>query len=132
MVGQAGDQGSNIRVWLNLNTRPLLSDAKSPKNSPSEPPGTVFMKPATPPSGKCPQAPREQCPLVCKYNHFESDDLTIDAWELKCLDCGWRETIAYRSDELDPAETGPDFNPRQCPFCHRCDLAPGKEPCDGR
>ena len=87
------------------------------------------MKPPVPPGDKCPQAPRDHCPLTCKYNHFESDSLTIDAWELKCLDCGWRETIAYRSDELDPEEMGPDFNPRECPFCHLCDLSPGKEPC---
>ena len=60
------------------------------------------MRPAKAPDGKCPQdADRQSCPLTCKYNHFESEDLTIDAWELKCLDCGWRETIGFRSDEMD-------------------------------
>lgn len=89
------------------------------------------MKPSTPPNEKCPQHPRESCPLVCKYNFFESDEFTIDAWELKCLDCGWRETIGYRSDELDEDELPADFNPKRCPFCHLCDLKPGKEPCCG-
>ena len=88
-------------------------------------------RPATPPDGKCLQGgTREKCPLVCKYNYFEKDDLTINAWELKCLDCGWRDTIGFRSDELDEDEVGEDFNPKQCPFCNRCDMQPGKNPCE--
>ncbi|MFK7765677.1 MAG: hypothetical protein AB8B55_00440 [Mariniblastus sp.] len=89
------------------------------------------MKPLTAPNGKCPQADsRSECPLVCKYNHFESDDLTIDAWELKCLDCGWRDTIGYRSDEEEEDEVDEDFNPKQCPFCKKTDLKPGQGPCE--
>lgn len=87
------------------------------------------MIPQTPPNEKCPQHPRDQCPLVCKYNYFEGDDFTIDAYELKCLDCGWRDTIAYRSDELDEEELADDFNCKQCPFCKLTDLKPGKTPC---
>ena len=86
------------------------------------------MRPAKPPNEKCPQeSDRQSCPLICKYNHFESEDLTIDAWELKCLDCGWRETIGFRSDEMDDEED--DVDPTVCPFCKQCDLAPGKDPC---
>lgn len=84
--------------------------------------------PDSPPQGKCPQG-KQRCPLTCKYNHFDGDDFTIDAWELKCLDCGWRDTIAYRSDELDEDELEADFDPRKCPFCQICDVAPGKNPC---
>jgi hypothetical protein len=87
------------------------------------------MKPAVPPDGKCPQGRIDQCPLVCKYNHFESEEFTIDAYELKCLDCGWRDTIGYRSDELDEDELPDDFDPRQCPFCQQCNLPVGKDPC---
>lgn len=84
-----------------------------------------------PPNGKCPQKEeRSECPLVCKYNHFEGDDFTIDAWELKCLDCGWRDTIAHRSDELEDDDDIPeDFDATQCPFCENCGLATGKNPC---
>jgi hypothetical protein len=86
------------------------------------------MRPAKPPNDKCPQgADRQSCPLTCKYNHFESDDLTIDAWELKCLDCGWRETIGFRSDEMDDEDESVD--PTACPFCKTCELSPGKDPC---
>ena len=88
-------------------------------------------KPVVPPGEKCPQhGTRDHCPLVCKYNHFESPDLTIDAYELKCLDCGWRDTIGYRSDELDDEELSEDFNPKQCPFCNLCGLKPGTNPCE--
>ena len=84
-------------------------------------------RPAKPAYGKCPQGPaKEKCNLVCKYNYFAADDLKIDSWELKCLDCGLRQTIAYRSD--DEPEDIPD-NPKECPFCHLCDLAAGKNPC---
>ncbi|MEL7499467.1 MAG: hypothetical protein AAFN77_17820 [Planctomycetota bacterium] len=90
------------------------------------------MRPQVPPNDKCPQGSKDACPLTCKYNHFESDEFTIDAWELKCLDCGWRETIGYRSDELDEEELDDDFDPKRCPFCKLCDLAPGKSPCEGK
>ena len=87
-----------------------------------------MLKPKKPPGGKCPHdAERELCPLVCKYNHFESEELTIDAWELKCLDCGWRETIGFRSDEEEADES---INPKQCPFCQQTDLPVGRSPCD--
>lgn len=86
------------------------------------------MKPKLPPSGKCKQDPeRQECPLVCKYNHFESQDLEIDAWELKCLDCGWRDTVGYRSDEMDDEDA--DVNPKQCPFCRLEGCEPGTECC---
>jgi hypothetical protein len=89
------------------------------------------MRPAKPPNKKCPHdADRESCPLSCKYNHFESDDLTIHAWELKCSDCGWRETIGYRSDESD--EDIATTDPTVCPFCNQCDLAAGKNPCQSQ
>jgi hypothetical protein len=86
------------------------------------------MRPTKPPKNKCPHdADRDSCPLTCKYNHFESNDLTIDAWELKCLDCGWRETIGFRSDEMDEEDAG--VNPTVCPFCDQCNLSAGKNPC---
>ena len=86
------------------------------------------MKLKKPPNGKCPNdAEREQCPLVCKYNHFESDEQTIDAWELKCLDCGWRDTIGFRSDEEEKLDE--DIDPTQCPFCKQSGLTPGRDPC---
>jgi len=91
------------------------------------------QRPLVPPNGKCPQnkdGSGDKCPLVCKYNHFESDDLTIDAYELKCLDCGWRDTIGYRSDELDEEDMAEDFDPKKCPFCDHCDLKPGANPCE--
>ena len=85
------------------------------------------MRPEVPPDGKCPHQKTEGCNLVCKYNFFEADDLTINSWELKCLDCGFRETIAFRSDDsdldLDAAE------PDVCPFCKLRDLKPGQNPC---
>ena len=84
-------------------------------------------RPLKPRDGKCPQDPgKEKCNLVCKYNYFAADNLTIDSYELKCLDCGLRETIAYRSD--DEPEDHP-ANSKECPFCQVCDLAPGKNPC---
>ena len=64
--------------------------------------------------GACPQCGADE--LVCSYNYFSSDDLTIDAWEHKCADCGFRETVAYRSDDDD---VGDDVDPRCCPFCQR-------------
>lgn len=84
-------------------------------------------RPLKPADGACPHdAERSQCNLVCKHNYFEADELVIHSWELKCLDCGLRQTVAYRTDD-DPEER-PD-NPQECPFCHRCDLSPGKNPC---
>ncbi len=89
----------------------------------------IRLRPPKPPGGKCPQAiSRDACPLVCKYNHFESEELTIDAWELRCLDCGWRETIAYRSDEDESPDVGDD--PEQCPFCKLKELRIGRNPCE--
>ena len=90
------------------------------------------QKPLVPPNEKCPQhGTRDECPLVCKYNHFESDDLTIDAYELKCLDCGWRDTIGFRSDETEEDDDLPeDFDPKKCPFCNQCGLKPGQNPCE--
>ena len=115
-------------------------------------------RPAKPPPGKCPNdsdGSRESCPMQCKYNFFESEDLTIHTYELKCLDCGWRDTVGYRSDEDDEnevdeneddedegeggnenasktrskTEDADDIDPAQCPFCNNCDLTPGKNPC---
>ena len=89
-----------------------------------------MARPLKPEDGKCPHdSEREQCNLVCKHNFFEADDLSINAWELKCLDCGHRETVGYRSDE-EEEEDIPD-NPKECPFCKLCDLKPGKNPCQG-
>ncbi|MEM7457603.1 MAG: hypothetical protein AAF456_24955 [Planctomycetota bacterium] len=83
--------------------------------------------PAKPPGGKCPKdSERESCPLECKYNFFESEDLTIHAWELKCSNCGWRDTIGFRSDEEEDDE---EADPSACPFCDACDMKPGKNPC---
>ena len=85
------------------------------------------MRPAKPPNNKCPQdAERESCNLTCKFNYFESEELSIHSWELKCLDCGYRETIAYRSDDED---LEPDCEADRCPFCGLKDLKPGKNPC---
>ena len=65
--------------------------------------------------GNCPKCSSDQ--LACSYNHFESDDLTIHAWEHKCPDCGYRETTAHRSDEADDPPA--DFDPCVCPYCGR-------------
>ena len=86
-------------------------------------------RPSCPPNNKCPQADRtEPCPLSCKYNFFESEELTIHAWELKCSDCGWRDTVGFRSDEVDEDDTR---DPAACPFCLQTGLSPGKNPCEG-
>lgn len=88
------------------------------------------MRPTRPTGRPCPHPEaREACRLTCKYNHFEADDLSIDSWELKCLDCGLRETIGYRSDEASDTEP---VDPRRCPFCGETNLTPGRNPCDGR
>jgi len=86
------------------------------------------LRPLRPESSKCPND-LQGCELQCKYNFFESDDLTINAYELKCLNCGWRETIGYRSDELDEDDEDEESNPKQCPFCDACNLMPGRNPC---
>ena len=86
-------------------------------------------RPAVPPGGcknKAMEHPPETCPLQCKYNFFESEELTIHTYELKCLDCGWRDTIGYRSDEPDDVPP----NPEKCPFCEQCKLPTGINPCD--
>lgn len=85
------------------------------------------MLPDKPPGNQCPRdATQTKCELQCKYNHFESGDLVIDAWELKCLDCGWRETIGFRSDEMEDED---DICPTQCPYCLKADLPAGINPC---
>jgi hypothetical protein len=65
--------------------------------------------------GTCPEC--EHDPVSCKYNYFENDDLTIDAWEHRCHNCGWRTTTAYRSDDEDLDTT--IANPKVCPYCQR-------------
>ena len=84
-------------------------------------------RPLKPPGGCKNETPVEadSCPLQCKYNFFESDELTIHTFELKCLDCGWRDTIGYRSDEEDDRPE----DPSRCPFCQQCNLPTGKNPC---
>ena len=84
------------------------------------------MRPKLPPGDQCPDESRTACPLHCRFNHFEKDDLAIWTWELKCLVCGYRETIGYRSDE---AEHWEGVNPDQCPFCEACELKAGRDPC---
>ena len=63
----------------------------------------------------CPECGQDE--VTCKYNHFESDDLVIDAWEHRCHNCGWRDTTAYRSDDEDLDVT--EINPQICPYCDR-------------
>jgi hypothetical protein len=84
------------------------------------------MRPKKPPRDQCPDGDRQDCPLHCRFNHFEADDLQIWAWELRCLECSYRETIGFRSDEEEHWE---GINPKQCPFCEACDLAAGRNPC---
>lgn len=91
-----------------------------------------MKRPAKPPGNKCPQGDaRTECPLQCRYNHFEKpgenegERLTIDAWEIRCLDCGYRDTIAFRSDDDPPPE-----DPRTCPYCDLSGLCPGRNPCE--
>jgi|GEM_PF-1809287 len=88
----------------------------------------VMSRPTRITSGKCPHPDRDDpCPMTCRYNHFERDELVIDAWELKCSDCGLRETIGYRNDEMEPDE---HVEPRTCPFCHKSGLVSGTNPCE--
>ena len=65
--------------------------------------------------GHCPKCFGDH--LSCAYNHFENDEVTIDSWEHKCPDCGFRDTKAYRSDE--PELELENLNPRICPYCSR-------------
>ncbi|MCA9163759.1 MAG: hypothetical protein KDA59_01570 [Planctomycetales bacterium] len=65
--------------------------------------------------GSCSQCSGQS--VTCKHNHFEAGELTIDSWEHKCPDCGWRATTAYRSDDEDAPAA--DLNPRICPYCSR-------------
>ena len=77
----------------------------------------------------CPHgAGHRDCRLTCKYNVFEAGELRIDSWELKCLDCGLRKTVAVRSDDepSDEQETSPNV----CPFCQFQATAAGHQLCD--
>lgn len=66
-------------------------------------------------AGNCPECGLKQ--VDCKYNHFQNEELTIDAWEHRCHNCGWRITTAYRSDDEDLDLTAVD--PQICPHCSR-------------
>ena len=55
--------------------------------------------------------------LAYTYNHFESNELTIDSWEHKCLSCGFRDTMAFRSDDEDAKSK--DVDPYVRPYCAR-------------
>lgn len=86
--------------------------------------------PGRPAIGNCPHGESHRsCQITCKYNRFESGDLRIDSWELKCLDCGLRRTIAYRSDEVEEEVAGAETVPDQCPFCQLDASGPGKNLC---
>ena len=65
--------------------------------------------------GQCPKCRGNN--LACSYNHFDRNELTIDSWEHKCPDCGFRETMAVRSDEEKPDTA--EVDPRVCPYCGR-------------
>ena len=71
--------------------------------------------------------PKCGAPRKCKYNHFEQDGLTIDAWDVSCTNCGKRETRAFRSDdeEIDFST----FDPTVCPYCGRPGSAGRITPC---
>ena len=69
--------------------------------------------------GKCPKCQGDH--LVCSYNHFENQAVTIDSWEHKCANCGFRETQAFRNDEPD-ADRG-SVDPAICPYCQRQPVA---------
>ena len=66
---------------------------------------------------------RSECPhcgggnMTCKFNHFQQGELQIHSWEHKCIDCGRRDTTAYRSDDED-LET-PLEERLRCPYCQR-------------
>ena len=67
-------------------------------------------------AGSCPQC--TQGALQCTYNLFQQDELRIDSWEHKCVECGFRETRAFRSDEPDASEEANEESDR-CPYCGR-------------
>lgn len=67
------------------------------------------------PIGECPKCRADE--LQCSYNHFERDELIIDAWEHKCGNCGFRDTRGYRTDE--PDSIPPDVDVGKCPWCER-------------
>ena len=70
--------------------------------------------------GQCPNCPGQN--LTCTWNHFERGDLVIDSWEHKCLDCGLRDTTAYRTDDEDDDDDDATVEPadrRVCPYCSR-------------
>lgn len=86
------------------------------------------MHPGRPAVKQCPQGDYfRDCNLHCKYHTFDDGSLQIYSWELKCLDCGWRSTIAHRSDDedFDPAACAPST----CPFCGLTGAAKGKDLC---
>lgn len=70
-------------------------------------------------AGACPECGLDQ--VICKFNHFENDELTIDAWEHRCHNCGWRTTTAYRSDDEDIDTT--ELDTTICPYCNRPSVA---------
>lgn len=65
--------------------------------------------------GSCPNCSGEN--LTCTYNFFDRNELVIHAWEHKCLDCGLRDTTAWRSDDEDGIPD--DLDPAVCPYCGR-------------
>ncbi len=70
--------------------------------------------------------------MHCKYNHFDNGrGLVIDSWELRCLDCGLRDTIGFRSDDEDDGETKA-VAPTRCPFCDLDGLCSGVNPCQAK
>ena len=84
------------------------------------------MPPLKPPRDQCQiDDGREACPLQCRFNRFARDDLAIWSWELRCTDCGYRETVAYRSDDEEPLDSDPEI----CPFCLVDGWQPGRNPC---
>jgi len=88
------------------------------------------MHPGLPAVKTCPQGESFfDCNLRCKYNRFEKDELRIDSWELRCLDCGYRDTIAFRSDDSDLNLD--EVDPAKCPFCGLAGAASGRDPCVG-
>lgn len=65
--------------------------------------------------GSCPRC--QAAGFACSYNQFVRAELTINSWEHRCTDCGFRATKAYRSDQPQP--DGAAVDPTECPFCFR-------------
>ena len=42
------------------------------------------------------------------------------------MDCGWRDTVGYRSDEMEDEDD--DVDVKVCPFCKKDGHCPGKNP----